>query len=135
MAAHEALPSFCEFDRRMWNTGRVRINILMAPKSEYDYDLFLVELSKLYDDEKPFTMLIDTRNLKENLPVSFIQKMAKWIKTHKEQSIKYLQKTSIVVNGMFIEYFLKAVFVIMPPSTPCKTTCDIEEGCKNLGWI
>lgn len=127
--------TFYVFDRRMWDAGRIRINIISAPKSEAEYDLFLLEMSKLYDDRKPFTMLIDTRSLKTNLPVSFIQKMANWIKTHKEQSILYLKKTSIVVNGVFIEYFLKAVFLIMPPSTPCMTTCDIEEGCKNLSWL
>jgi hypothetical protein len=128
------LMTFYTFDRRNWQKGMLIINILHAPKNDLEYDMYLNEMSSIYTDRKPFSMLVDTSKLDANLPISFIRKLADWIKKHKPESELYLTKTAILVNSNFIRLFITAVFTIIKPSRPCITTCSIQEAIEYLGW-
>jgi len=104
--------------------------------NEKEFNEFLSKWLVLYQNEKKFTFIFDTREMGFVHP-KYIIKIASFIKELKKLPIQYLEKSLIIMNNKTLEVLLKLVFSITKPSNAvyivkCDEECDqIQEDIKN----
>ena len=85
--------------------------------SEIEFDQFLNGWLNLYHNQRDFSYIFDTRNMK-NIPIKYAIKMTLFIKNLRKQPYHYLQKSLILVNDKHIKRLLDFVFTLQSPVAP-----------------
>ena len=86
---------FSEYDRTYFPL--VKVNISAIP-SNNDFDLFLEEWLRLYEEERDFMFLFDIRSLGD-VPFKYCVKMSMFIYRLRKRPYQYLQKSMILLNN------------------------------------
>lgn len=106
---------FAEFDESMFPT--IKVILHEGPNNDTDYDSFIHKWLELYDNQKDFTFLFDTTNMK-NPSFKYALKMPFFIKTLKKREYQYLQKSIILINDNKIMFMLDFIFAVQKPVAP-----------------
>uniref|UniRef100_A0A6C0C5S6 CRAL-TRIO domain-containing protein n=1 Tax=viral metagenome TaxID=1070528 RepID=A0A6C0C5S6_9ZZZZ len=85
--------------------------------STNEFNQFINEWLRLYEQKNPFTFIFDTTNL-EVLNIKYSFKMSAFIYRLKKEPIQYLEKSIIIVKNNFIQYLLDLIFFIQSPVAP-----------------
>lgn len=85
--------------------------------SEIEFDQFLNGWLNLYHNQRDFSFIFDTRNMK-NISIKYAIKMTMFIKSLRKQPYHYLQKSLILVNDKSIRRLLDFVFTLQSPVAP-----------------
>jgi len=86
-------------------------------ESEDEFDQFLNEWLLLYHNQRDFSFIFDTRNMK-NISIKYAIKMTLFIKKLRKENYHYLQKSLILVNDKSIKRLLDFVFTLQSPVAP-----------------
>lgn len=106
---------FADFDNSNFPYIKVKMNGI--PENDTDFQRFLNQWLKLYDEGKDFTFIFDTLNV--GLPhIKYSIKMSQFIKQLKKREYQYLQKSIILINSNKIKYMLDFIFLLQPPVAP-----------------
>lgn len=90
------------------------LNNIANEKNYYDIENFL---QKKYDEEQQFSLHIETKSLENrNIKMSYLYKLATFLKKLKKKPIKYLSKTTVNVYDDFTYNLLYTLFTYL--STP-----------------
>ena len=103
---------WCNIDKT--NFPIVKVSFNNEKQVEAEFDLFLEEWKKLYDEENYFYFIFDTCQL-GMLNVKYAYKMSKFIKELKKRDEQYLKKSLIIVKNQYISFLLNIVFSITKP--------------------
>ena len=103
---------WCIFDKS--NLPIVKISFGSDEQIEKEFDDFLDEWLKLYDEKIEFYFVFDTRQL-SLLNVKYAYKMSSFIKALKKREVQYLKKSIIIVKNKYIQFLLNIVFSITRP--------------------
>jgi len=98
--------------------------------NEKEFNEFLSKWLILYQNEKKFTFIFDTRYMGFVNP-KYIIKIASFIKELKKLPIQYLEKSFIIMNNKTLEVLLKLVFSITSPTNAVYLVKD-EEHCEKI---
>ena len=93
------------------------VNFSEAIESEDEFDQFLNEWLLLYHNQRDFSFIFDTRNMK-NISLKYAIKMTLFIKELRKENYHYLQKSLILVNNKSIKRLLDFVFTLQSPVAP-----------------
>tara|TARA_B110000967_G_C18689532_1_gene462252 strand:+ start:446 stop:865 length:420 start_codon:yes stop_codon:yes gene_type:complete len=102
---------FDVFNLANWPLVIIELNYLNTNK---EFDDFLLRWEKLYQSNTYFTVVIDTRNLK-NIGMTNAYSGSKFILKMREKSPQYLQDTVLIYNDSYVYYLLKLAFSIQSP--------------------
>lgn len=102
---------FAVFDHDEFPIVRVTLNNL---ENREDFENFLNEWLKLYDDEEYFSFEFDTRNVGFINP-KYSVLMSLFIRELKKRDIQYLTSSRIYVYNKFTKYLLDLIFFIQKP--------------------
>ena len=103
---------WCNIDKT--NFPIVKISFNAEKQIEEEFDKFLEEWLKLYEEQKEFYFIFDTCSL-GLLNVKYAYKMSKFIKNLKKRDKQYLNKSIIIVKNQYISFLLNIVFSITKP--------------------
>lgn len=103
---------FASFNRETFPIVQVTMN--GKPESDEDFDDFLNEWSKLYDEKNDFIFLFYTENV-SNPDIKYSIKMSQYIKNLRKKDYQYLQKSVILINSNKVRWLLDFIFSIQPP--------------------
>jgi hypothetical protein len=103
---------WCVIDKS--NFPIIKISFNAEKQVEEEFDLFLNEWLKLYEEEKEFYFVFDTCQL-GMMNVKYAYKMSKFIKELKKRENQYLKKSLIIVKNKYISFLLNIVFSITKP--------------------
>jgi hypothetical protein len=78
---------------------------------------FLNYLQQRLDEERPVTLLVDTRQMKK-VPIAVCLDIVKFMKRNKLKCKNYLTASAIIVGSDFIAGLLQYVFNLSPPVSP-----------------
>lgn len=106
---------FAKFDRSNFPIVKVVMN--GGPENDTDFDNFLNEWTKLYDEQNDFIFVFDTKNVR-NPPLKYSIKMSQFIKNLRKKEYQYLQKSIILINSNKVKWMLDFIFLIQPPVAP-----------------
>ena len=106
---------FAEFDRSNFPIVKVVMN--GEPENDTEFENFLNEWTKLYDEQNGFTFVFDTKNVR-NPPLKYSIKMSQFIKNLRRREYQYLQKSIILINSNKVKWMLDFIFLIQPPVAP-----------------
>jgi hypothetical protein len=95
----------------------VFVNFSETIESEDEFDQFLNEWLLLYHNQRDFSFIFDTRNMK-NISLKYAIKMTLFIKELRKEKYHYLQKSLILVNNKSIKRLLDFVFTLQSPVAP-----------------
>ena len=95
----------------------VFVNFSESIESEDEFDQFLNEWLLLYHNQRDFSFIFDTRNMK-NISLKYAIKMTLFIKELRKENYHYLQKSLILVNDKSIKRLLDFVFTLQSPVAP-----------------
>jgi hypothetical protein len=93
------------------------VNFSESIESEDEFDQFLNEWLLLYHNQRDFSFIFDTRNMK-NISLKYAIKMTLFIKKLRKEKYHYLQKSLILVNDKSIKRLLDFVFTLQSPVAP-----------------
>lgn len=106
---------FAEFDRNRFPLVKVTLN--NTPESKEDFQSFLDQWNELYENQRDFYFLFDTRNV--GLPhIKYSIRMAQFIKELRNRPHQYLQQSIILINNNKIKWMLDFIFTLQPPVAP-----------------
>jgi hypothetical protein len=91
---------------------------LRGPKSKNEFSGLLSELTNFYIKQEEFALIVDSSGC--SISPSYVTVLSEWMKNNKLNAQKYLKKTSVIVEGLIVRNFLKAVFFVVPASTPVR---------------
>jgi hypothetical protein len=103
---------WCIIDKS--NFPIVKISFSPEKQIEAEFDEFLKEWLKLYEEKREFYFIFDTRQL-ALLNTKYAYKMSAFIKELKKQDKQYLKKSIIIVKNKYIQVLLNIVFSITTP--------------------
>ena len=103
---------WCVIDKT--NFPIIKISFNAEKQIEEEFDIFLDEWVKLYDEEKEFYFVFDTCQL-GMMNVKYAYKMSKFIKEIKKRDKQFLKKSLIIVKNQYISFLLNIVFSITKP--------------------
>ena len=103
---------FAEFDYSSFPIVNVKINSKVD--DDEDFELFLNSWRKLYDDEKNFSFIFDTKDVGW-IPLKYSFKMSMFIKELKQRNIQYLQQSTIHVYNNTVMNLLSLIFILQKP--------------------
>jgi hypothetical protein len=106
---------FAEFDSSNFPIVKVVMN--GEPENDEDFQNFLNEWTKLYDEQNDFSFVFDTKNVR-NPPLKYSIKMSQFIKNLRKKEYQYLQKSIILINSNKVKWMLDFIFLIQPPVAP-----------------
>ena len=106
---------FAEFDYSSFPIVNVKINSKVD--DDEDFELFLNSWRKLYDDEKNFSFIFDTKDVGW-IPLKYSFKMSMFIKELKQRNIQYLQQSTIHVYNTTVMNLLSLIFILQKPVAP-----------------
>ena len=102
---------FAVFDHDEFPIVKVTLNNF---ENREDFENFLNEWLRLYDDEEYFSFEFDTKNVGFINPKYSIL-MSLFIRELKKRDIKYLTSSRIYVYSKFTKYLLDLIFFIQKP--------------------
>tara|TARA_B100000575_G_C23087628_1_gene626876 strand:- start:287 stop:724 length:438 start_codon:yes stop_codon:yes gene_type:complete len=106
---------FAEFDRNRFPLVKVILN--NTPESDEDFQSFLDQWNELYQNQRDFHFLFDTRNV--GFPhIKYSIRMAQFIKELRNRPHQYLQQSIILINNNKIKWMLDFIFTLQPPVAP-----------------
>ena len=103
---------WCVIDKT--NFPIIKISFNSEKQVEEEFDEFLGEWLKLYDEEKEFYFIFDTCDL-GMMNVKYAYKMSKFIKELKKRDKQFLKKSLIILKNQYISFLLNIVFSITKP--------------------
>lgn len=103
---------WCDIDKS--NFPIIRISFNSEKQVEKEFDEFLAEWLKLYEEEKEFYFIFDTCDL-GMMNVKYAYKMSKFIKELKKRDRQFLKKSLIILKNQYISFLLNIVFSITKP--------------------
>lgn len=103
---------WCVIDKT--NFPIIKISFNSEKQVEEEFDSFLAEWLKLYDEEKEFYFIFDTCDL-GMMNVKYAYKMSKFIKELKKRDKQFLKKSLIILKNQYISFLLNIVFSITKP--------------------
>lgn len=103
---------WCNIDKT--NFPIIKISFNAEKQIESEFDEFLQEWIKLYEEKKEFYFVFDTCDL-GMLNVKYAYKMSKFIKEIKKRDKQYLKKSLIIVKNQYISFLLNIVFSLTKP--------------------
>ena len=103
---------WCVIDKT--NFPIIKISFNSEKQIEEEFDLFLNEWLKLYEEEKEFYFIFDTCDL-GLMNVKYAYKMSKFIKELKKRDKQFLKKSLIILKNQYISFLLNIVFSITKP--------------------
>ena len=103
---------WCVIDKT--NFPIIKISFNSEKQIEEEFDEFLAEWLKLYDEEKEFYFIFDTCDL-GMMNVKYAYKMSKFIKELKKRDKQFLKKSLIILKNQYISFLLNIVFSITKP--------------------
>ena len=103
---------WCDIDKT--NFPIIKISFNSQKQVEEEFDEFLAEWLKLYDEEKEFYFIFDTCDL-GMMNVKYAYKMSKFIKELKKRDKQFLNKSLIILKNQYISFLLNIVFSITKP--------------------
>lgn len=103
---------FADFDRE--NFPIVKVTMNGKPESDEDFDNFLNEWTKLYEERNDFIFVFYTENV-SNPHIKYSIKMSQYIKNLRKKDYQYLQKSIILINRNKVRWMLDFIFSIQPP--------------------
>lgn len=92
----------------------VKVTLNNNIENREDFENFLNEWLRLYDDEKYFSFEFDTKNVGFINPKYSIL-MSLFIRELKKRDIQYLTSSRIYVYNKFTKYLLDLIFFIQKP--------------------
>ena len=95
----------------------VNVKLHEGPTNEAEYNSFINEWLRLYDDQKDFIFVFDTTTM-INPSYKYALKMPMFIKRLKKREKQYLQKSIILINDNKIKYMLDFIFLVQSPVAP-----------------
>ena len=96
------------------NFPLVKVKLIGDLNNNDEFDQFLNEWLRLYDNQNDFTFLFDTLEV-GNPPLKYCIKMANFIKKLRKRDYQYLQESIILINNNKIKWMLEFIFQIAPP--------------------
>jgi len=103
---------FADFNRD--NFPIVKVSMNGKPESDEDFDNFLNEWTKLYEERNDFIFLFDTENV-SNPDIKYSIRMSQYIKNLRKKDYQFLQKSIILINRNKVRWMLDFIFSIQPP--------------------
>ena len=98
----------------------------IANSETKDFEAYLNELKKLYDDGKEFNILIDSTET-DRFPVSYVLKHTMFLIKYKEFTAKCIKKTAIVITNPNFKKLLDIVFSMYTPQSDMIITDNIKD--------
>ena len=92
----------------------IKVSFNDEKQIEAEFDAFLNEWLKLYEEEREFYFIFDTCQL-GMLNIKYAYKMSKFIKELKKRDKQFLKKSLIIVKNKYISFLLNIVFSITKP--------------------
>ena len=105
---------FATFDNSDFPIVKVTLSETIVDRN--DFENFLQEWLKLYDNKEYFTFVFDTQNVGFINP-KYSVLMSLFIKELKKRDIQYLEKSEIYVYNKFTMYLLDLIFIILSVTT------------------
>jgi hypothetical protein len=90
---------------------------------------FLDALQQLLDNGQPFTLFVDTSELKK-VPLSVCLDIVRFMKTNRPLCRLYLKASAVIVKNEFIRGLLQYVFTLSPPVSPNAVVKTPEEAIQ-----
>ena len=103
---------WCNIDKT--NFPIIKVSFNSDKQVEAEFDSFLDEWIKLYNQKEEFYFIFDTCEL-GMLNIKYAYKMSKFIKELKKRDTQYLKKSLIIVKNQYISFLLNIVFNITKP--------------------
>ena len=103
---------WCIIDKS--NFPIVKISFSPEKQIEAEFDEFLKEWLKLYEEKREFYFIFDTRQL-SLLNTKYAYKMSAFIKELKKRDKQYLKKSIVIVKNKYIQVLLNIVFSLTKP--------------------
>lgn len=103
---------FAVFDKEDFPIVKVTMN--GKPESDQDFDNFLNEWTKLYEERNDFIFVFYTENV-SNPDIKYSIRMSQYIKNLRKKDYQYLQKSIILINRNKVRWMLDFIFSIQPP--------------------
>tara|TARA_B110000261_G_C12808543_1_gene247332 strand:+ start:73 stop:483 length:411 start_codon:yes stop_codon:yes gene_type:complete len=115
---------FAQFDDSLFPL--VQVNLAKTIESNEDFENFLNQWLKYYEEKKEFTFIFDTANV-EFPPIKYCFKMSNFIRKLRKQEKQYLQKSIIIVKSKTVKRLLGLIFFLQAPVAPVDMTEDTKE--------
>ena len=103
---------FAVFDRE--NFPIVSVTMNGKPETDEDFDNFISEWKKLYQEREDFIFVFNTENV-TNPDIKYSIKMSQFIKNLRKENYQYLQKSYILINKNKVRWLLDFIFSVQPP--------------------
>lgn len=103
---------FAVFDKEDFPIVKVTMN--GKPESDEDFDNFLNEWTKLYEERNDFIFVFYTENV-SNPDIKYSIRMSQYIKNLRKKDYQFLQKSIILINRNKVRWMLDFIFEIQPP--------------------
>ena len=103
---------FADFNRD--NFPIVKVTMNGKPESHEDFDNFLNDWTKLYEERNDFIFLFDTENV-SNPDIKYSIRMSQYIKNLRKKDYQFLQKSIILISSNKVRWMLDFIFSIQPP--------------------
>mgnify|MGYP001184355046 CR=1 FL=1 len=103
---------WCIIDKT--NFPIIKISFNSEKQVEEEFDEFLAEWLKLYEEQQEFYFIFDTCDL-GMMNVKYAYKMSKFIKELKKRDKQFLKKILIILKNQYISFLLNIVFSITKP--------------------
>ena len=123
---------FAEYDKSQYPLVKVKFG--KGIKDEEDYQNFLREWLKLYEDKKPFYFMFNTTET-GLVNIKYAVKTSRFIKKIKKQSEQWLQYSIIIINSDTISFLLKLVFKLSAPVSPVYIVKTEEDAIKIFNYL
>lgn len=115
---------FAQFDNSKFPL--VQVNLAKTIESNEDFQNFLDEWMKYYNEKKDFTFVFDTTDVGFP-PIKYCFKMSSFIKKLRREEKQYLQKSIIIVKSKTVMRLLNLIFFLQAPVAPAEMTEDEKE--------
>ena len=115
---------FAQFDNSKFPL--VQVNLAKTIESNVDFQNFLDEWMKYYNEKKDFTFIFDTTEVGFP-PIKYCFKMSSFIKKLRREEKQYLQKSIIIVKSKTVMRLLNLIFFLQAPVAPVEMTEDEKE--------
>lgn len=106
---------WCMVNKDNFPIVKVCFNSRIQTEEEFEY--FINEWVKLYEDKKDFYFIFDTRRI-GMINMKYTYRISKFIKELKRRDVQYLKKSIIIVKNKPIQLLLNIVFGITKPVAP-----------------
>lgn len=112
------------FQLKPQKNGIIRLRYVSKPESMEEFEVYLNALKDLYTPKKPFSLLIDTRELSGFLSWKYLKRQADFMGESEPLARKYLHRLALVVTSPLVKTLIQTIFLIKAPVTPTETFHD-----------